>query len=199
MIIGLTGKSCSGKNLVGEILREMGLEVWDLDLIAHDGLDANSDAVIKLFGSEVVHQVDGKPCFSRKAIADIIFSDPRMRTKLEAILYPWLKNLIVSWKNSHPDKDLVINGALLFRSGFHRLCDYVIYVDASYYVRQKRAQQRDGISEEVFKLRERSQEDVDFRCVDYDVPLGVVTNDESDMDKLRQQVFNIYNKLIMER
>lgn len=199
MIIGLTGKSCSGKNLVGEILREIGLEVWDLDLIAHDGLDANSDAVIKLFGSEVVHQVDGKPCFSRKAIADIIFSDPRMRTKLEAILYPWLKNLIVSWKNSHPDKDLVINGALLFRSGFHRLCDYVIYVDASYYVRQKRAQQRDGISEEVFKLRERSQEDVDFRCVDYDVPLGVVTNDESDMDKLRQQVFNIYNKLIMER
>ena len=51
MIIGLTGKSCSGKNHVGKILQEIGLEVWDLDKMAHDGLDANSDAIIKLFGS----------------------------------------------------------------------------------------------------------------------------------------------------
>ena len=198
MIIGLTGKSCSGKNRVGRILKEMGLEVWDLDEIAHDGLDANSDAIIKLFGQGVVHQVDGKTCFSRKAISDIVFSDPEMRTKLEGILYPWLKDLVLKWKESHPDGSLVLNGALLYRSGFHKLCDYVIYVDASYYVRQKRALNRDGISEESFKLREKSQEDVDFRCVDYEVPLGVVTNDETDMDKLRQQVFNIYDRLIRE-
>ena len=92
----------------------------------------------------------------------------------------------------------MINGALLYRSGFNRLCDYVIYVDASFYVRQKRALMRDGITEEAFGLREKSQEDVDFRCVDYGVPLGVVSNEEADMDKLRQQVFNIYDKLIRE-
>ena len=121
MIIGLTGKSCSGKNRVGRILQEMGLEVWDLDEIAHDGLDANSDAIIKLFGPEVVHQVDGKPCFSRRAIADIVFSDPKMRTKLEDILYPWLKDLVLKWKESHSEGNLVLNGALLYRSGFHKL------------------------------------------------------------------------------
>ena len=198
MIIGLTGKSCSGKNLVGKILQEMGLEVWDLDKVAHDGLDANSEAIIKLFGQKVVHQIDGRKCFDRKTIAGIVFSDPQMRTKLEDILYPWLKGLVVSWKKSHPDGSLVINGALLYRSGFNRLCDYVIYVDASFYVRQKRALMRDGITEEAFGLREKSQEDVDFRCVDYGVPLGVVSNEEADMDKLRQQVFNIYDKLIRE-
>ena len=121
-----------------------------------------------------------------------------MRTKLEDILYPWLKDLVISWKTNHPNGSLVINGALLYRSGFHKICDYIIYVDASYYVRLKGAQLRDGLSEEAFKKREESQGDVDFRCVDYGVPMGVVTNDEADMDKLRQQVFNIYYKLIRE-
>ena len=198
MIIGLTGKSCSGKNCVGEILHERGLEVWDLDEVAHDGLDANADAIIKLFGKGVVKKVDGKQSFDRKAISDIVFADPSMRTKLEGIIYPWLKGLVLKWKVSHPDGSLVLNGALLYRSGFNTLCDYVIYVDASYYVREKRAIKRDGITAEEFRLREKSQEDVDFRCVDYGVPLGVISNDEGDMDKLRQQVFNIYNKLIRE-
>lgn len=199
MIVGLTGKSCSGKNHVGTILKKMGLEVWDLDVLAHDGLYANSDAIIKLFGPEIVHHEDGKDIISRKAIGKVVFSDPGMRKKLEDILYPWLRGLILDWKDSHPDRNLVLNGALLYRSGFNNLCDFIIYVDADYDVRLKRAMSRDGISEEAFRLREQSQSDVDFRDVDYGVPLEVVTNNNTHMDKLNQQVFNICDRLGMEQ
>ena len=58
---------------------------------------------------------------------------------------------------------------------------------------------RDGISEEAFRLREQSQSDVDFRDVDYGVPLEVVTNNNTHMDKLNQQVFNICDRLGMEQ
>ena len=110
MVIGLTGKSCSGKNEVGLILEKQGLKVWDLDTM-----------------------------------------EKRIR----------------SWKDSNPGGVLVINGALLHRAGFTRLCDCVIYVDAPYEARLSRAMQRDGITEEAFRLREESQRDVDYRDVKF--------------------------------
>ncbi len=199
MVIGLTGKSCSGKNRVGDILESLGLEVWDLDKKAHEGLVANADRIRALFGPRAVRRENGRTVIDRKAIADVVFSDPSMRTKLEGVLYPWLERMVQDWVNANPKKTLVLNGALLYRSGFNRFCDHVIYVDASYETRLKRALQRDGATEEAFAKREASQDDVDFRAVDYGVPLSVVANDEACMDKLRQQVFNICEKLAIIR
>ena len=184
MIIGLVGKSCSGKNVVGSILEKNGILVWDLDKMCHEGLEENAEVVTKVFG-----------CVSRKEIGDIVFSDPSKRKELEAILYPYLERKILAWKASNPGKVLVINGALLYRAGFHRLCNAIIYVDASYEVRLSRAVNRDGISGEAFLLREKSQADVDYRNVDYEVPVYVVDNDEFNFDKLNRQIFIICDKL----
>ena len=195
MVIGLTGKSCSGKNEVGNILLEEGLKVWDLDLMAHDGLLANLDAVTQAFGPEVVSYRNGLPEVSRKAIGKVVFSDPAKRRELEGILYPWLEKRISSWKAANPDGVLVINGALLFRAGFAGLCDAVIFVDAPFEVRLARATKRDGITEEAFRLREASQDDVDFRVVDYGVPVHVVMNGSSKIDELHRQVADICDRL----
>ena len=184
MIIGLVGKSCSGKNVVGDLLEKKGILVWDLDKMCHDGLEENAEAVAKAFGST-----------SRKEIGKIVFSDPSKRAELEAILYPYLERKILAWKDSNPGKVLVINGALLYRAGFHRLCDAIIYVDASYDIRLSRARERDNISDEAFLLREKSQADVDYRDVDYEVPVHVISNDEFNFDKLNRQVFIICDKL----
>ena len=184
MIIGLVGKSCSGKNVVGDLLEKKGILVWDLDKMCHDGLEENAEAVVKAFGST-----------SRKEVGKIVFSDPSKRAELEAILYPYLERKILAWKDSNPGKVLVINGALLYRAGFHRLCDAIIYVDASYEIRLSRAKERDNISEEAFLLREKSQADVDYRDVDYEVPVHVISNDEFNFDKLNRQVFIICDKL----
>lgn len=184
MIVGLVGKSCSGKNVVGSLLEGKGILVWDLDKMCHDGLVENAEAVTKAFGG-----------ISRKEIGKVVFSDPAKRAELEGILYPYLERKILSWKASNPGKVLVINGALLYRAGFHRLCDAIIYVDASYEIRLSRAKERDGLSEEAFLLREKSQADVDYRDVDYEVPVYVVNNDELNFDKLNRQVFIICDKL----
>ena len=195
MVIGLTGKSCSGKNEVGLILEKQGLKVWDLDTMAHDGLLANLDAVIKAFGPDVVSFSNGMPEVSRKAIGKVVFSDPSMRSELEGILYPWLEKRIRSWKDSNPGGVLVINGALLHRAGFTRLCDCVIYVDAPYEARLSRAMQRDGITEETFRLREESQRDVDYSDVDYGVPVSVIVNDGLNFAELHRQVSDICDRL----
>ena len=195
MVIGLTGKSCSGKNEVGLILEKEGLKVWDLDVMAHDGLLANLDAVTAAFGPGVVSYDSGLPEVSRKAIGKVVFSDPSKRKELEGILYPWLEKRISAWKDSNPDGVLVINGALLHRAGFIKLCDAVIFVDAPYGVRLARAMARDGISEEAFRLREDSQQDVDYRDVDYKVPVSVVLNDALNFAELHRQVADICDRL----
>ena len=185
MVIGLTGKSCSGKNEAGNILARAGLEVWDLDRIAHRGLEENREAVEAVFGPDI----------SRPAIGRIVFRDPEKRRQLEGILYPWLGKKISAWKDENPDGVLVINGALLHRAGFHLLCDCIIYVDAPFNVRLERALQRDGVTEEQFRLREGSQDDVDFRVVDYKVPVHVILNVDLNLDELRRQVLNICDKI----
>ncbi len=195
MIIGLVGKSCSGKNYVGEILREKGLLVWDTDELCHQGLYENMDAVIKAFGEEVIDRVDNQAIISRKAIGRIVFSNPPKLRELEGILYPWLKDRVLAWKAGNPDGVLVLNGALLYRGGFHLLCSCIIYVDASYEVRLQRAMRRDGVTREQFELREASQFDVDYRDVDYGVPVYPIANSEMKMEEVNRQVFYICDKL----
>ena len=185
MVIGLTGKSCSGKNEAGRFLADAGLEVWDLDVMAHRGLEENREAVKAAFGPDI----------SRPAIGRIVFSNPAKRKELEDILYPWLGKKITAWKKANPDGVLVINGALLYRAGFHLMCDSVIYVDAPFDVRLGRALQRDGVTQEQFLLRERSQADVDYRTVDYVVPVHVVCNEGLNLDELHRQVLNICDKI----
>ena len=195
MVIGLTGKSCSGKNYVGDVLASKGLEVWDTDEMCHFGLNDNIRAIVSEFGEEVILSTGGRPEVSRSALGRIVFSDPRRCKVLEDILYPWLRKKVVSWISRNPDGILVLNGALLFRAGFCDLCAAVIYVDASYEVRLKRAIVRDGLDEKTFLMRENSQQDVDFRDVSYPVPLYVISNNGSNLDEVNRQLFDICDKL----
>ncbi|MBR5668126.1 MAG: dephospho-CoA kinase, partial [Spirochaetales bacterium] len=159
MVIGLTGKSCSGKNYVGQVLEGIGLEVWDTDRMCHDGLNENIRAIVSEFGEGVVQG----EIVSRQALGKVVFADPERRRALENILYPWLRKKVEEWIAGNPDGILVLNGALLYRAGFCDMCECVIYVDASYETRLRRAMERDGLDEKAFMLREMSQQDVDFR------------------------------------
>lgn len=195
MVIGLTGKSCSGKNYVGEILSSKGLEVWDADKMCHDGLNDNIQAIVSEFGEEVIQLTGDKAEVSRPALGKIVFADPARRKTLEDILYPWLGKKVEAWIKENPNGVLVLNGALLYRSGFCSFCSCVIYVDASYEVRLGRAMERDGLDEKTFMLRESSQKDVDFRDVSYPVPLYVVSNNGSNLDEVNRQISDICVKL----
>ena len=195
MVIGLTGKSCSGKNYVGRVLEGIGLEVWDTDKMCHDGLNENIRAIVSEFGEGVVQGAE----VSRPALGKIVFSDPERRKALENILYPWLREKVEEWIKRNPEGILVLNGALLYRAGLCELCNCVIYVDASYETRLRRAIERDGLDEKTFMLREQSQQDVDFRDVTYPVTLYIVSNNDSNSGEVNRQIFDICDKLGITR
>jgi len=86
--VGLTGGIGSGKSTVAQWLAELGASVVDTDAIAKC-LTAPGGvalpAILKVFGEEMLDR-DGS--LDRTAMRLLVFSDPKARKKLEAILHP---------------------------------------------------------------------------------------------------------------
>ena len=191
MYIGLVGKSCSGKNYVGELFSKKGYQVLDLDELCHKAYELApiKSALKETFGPEVLD----KGVVSRKALGKVVFDNPTMRTKLENILYSWLKKEIFSQAQG---PITFLNGALLRRAGLEELCKLIIYVDAPYEDRLGRALARDGITKEAFEKREAAQQDVDYRNNEYKAPVVIITNDNNTKaPELVRQINNICDRI----
>lgn len=143
-VLGVAGKYCSGKNALTAILVKLGFHVIDLDQIGHHVLElkAQRKRVIECFGSSVVNR-DGK--ISRKALGKLVFKDAQALKRLEEIVHPEMIARVKSQLKTY-EGNVVINAAVLFKMGLHRLCDLVICVEAPFLRRLFRAMRRDGLS-----------------------------------------------------
>ena len=166
MIIGLTGKICSGKNYIAELLARRGFEVWDLDRKASEIRNRKSKEIKALFGTA-----------DKKAVSDLVFSDVQKLGALENLIYPDLRKKIQAFPF-----DLVINGALLNRGGFDKLCSFIIYVDAPEQERQRRAANRNFPDSEDFLRRNALQADVVPSA--YSCPVFVLQNFNKTQEEL---------------
>lgn len=157
MVIGLTGRSCAGKDEVASIFIEKGFLVIDEDKLGHEALFANIGRIGEVFPSAVK---DG--AVDRKVLGRIVFSDPQNLLKLESISHPWMRaetERLVS-EGLAAGRIVVINAAILVRLGLVDLCDEVVFVDAPFAIRARRARLRDGIDEASFASREKNQKDI---------------------------------------
>jgi len=90
VVIALTGKCCSGKNYISDIFSRNGFTIIDVDNISRDVFDDSSDKILELFGTT-----------DRSKIGSIIFSNPKFRELLEAIIhYTIIKRIHVQRKLS---------------------------------------------------------------------------------------------------
>lgn len=167
MLVGITGRTGSGKNYISAILEKRGWQVMDLDTVCHDLYRRKSDDLIRLFGTT-----------DRATISRMVFDNKNLLRALESVLYPSLSDIVqeASKKASGEGKILAINGSLLKRAALDKSCDLIIYVDAPAETRRIRAMRRDGIAAGKFTARDRAQNDVDYRAVEYSCPVLIVDN-----------------------
>ncbi len=86
--IGLTGNIATGKSTVAEMLVTLGAERVDADHVAHEVMAPGGtvhDAVVAAFGAGILAP-DG--ALDRRALGDIVFSDPAALTRLESLVHP---------------------------------------------------------------------------------------------------------------
>lgn len=134
LTIGLTGGIGSGKSEVADILRELGAQVIDADLVGHETYRRGEpawDQVVEAFGSGVVGQ-DGE--IDRGRLGRIVFGDPDSLKRLTDIVWPrireGLEKRITRERDNGDTKVLVVEAAVLFEAGWGRLFDEIWVVTA---------------------------------------------------------------------
>jgi dephospho-CoA kinase len=185
-LIGLTGGLASGKSTVGRMLRELGAEVLDADVIAREvvapGQPALAD-IVREFGPEVLLS-DGT--LDRKALAAKVFSDPAARRTLNAITHPRVGAETARRMQEAQARglaQLVYEVPLLVENQLHHGMDGVIVVTVPEAEQVRRAVERDGMTEAEARARLAAQARPEQRLAVADY---VIDNTGSPDDTRRQ-------------
>ena len=158
MIIGLTGGIATGESESAKHFEKLGAYTIDADAISRQltakGMPALSE-LVKYFGDSILKK---NGTLNRKKLAEIIFTDPESKLRVEKILHAYIIsriNEIISKK--YKKYNVVINAPLLFEVGLDRICDKIVVVWAPYDVQAKRLALRDKLNAEQVEKRINSQ------------------------------------------
>ncbi|HMC96871.1 MAG TPA: dephospho-CoA kinase [Flavobacteriales bacterium] len=154
--VGLTGGIGSGKSTVAAVLRVLEVPVFDADGAGKDLLDTDpalANAVKARFGDGLYR--DGR--LDRKALADIVFADPKALSELNALVHPAVRRSFQDWIAEQKAPYVVMEAAILAETGGYAAFDRIIAVSAPEDLRVQRVMRRDGLGEEAVRARLRNQ------------------------------------------
>lgn len=188
-IIGLTGKACTGKNMVAGEFEKRGFLVIDVDKLGHQALEENKDEIVKAFKNVLKED----STVDRKMLGNIVFSSKKRLKELEAITHPGIKNIIckiISDEKQAKGRNIIINAALLERGKLDVLCDSFIYVKSSFLVRYKRTKKRDNRNFIWFFKRNLAQRHIKVTQKMKEKNVFFITNNKG-IGEICRQVSNI--------
>ena len=176
LLIGISGKTGSGKNYVASLLEKRGFRSLDLDLVAHSVLDTLSDTIEQKLGPGLL--IDGK--INRKELGRLVFSDEKLLRVLENITYPEIEKETRKWLTEDPDIPAVIHAVNLYKTSLVKDCDAVIWLKASSFQRRRRVISRDKRPWKELKGRFRSQNGLNSKLFSQDAEVYSVRNSGND-------------------
>lgn len=190
-IVGITGRTGSGKSFASKVLSDLGGFVIDLDKIGHmvyENKECLNEVSQNICGEFIINGV-----FDRKKLSQIVFSNYdylEILTKITDKYIFKLTNEII--KNNNDKKFFVLDGALIFESKILELCDCIILIRADEQVSVNRIIKRDNISYEFALKRIKSQKD--YTDYFHDCKYIITNNDEDD--KIVDEIKNIVSIII---
>ncbi|MDY0195561.1 MAG: dephospho-CoA kinase [Sulfurovaceae bacterium] len=156
--IALTGGIAVGKSSTISFMSLYGFRCIDADKIAHQTIEEQRDAIISMFGSDILK--DGK--IDRKEIGKIVFANAEMRAKLEALLHPLIYDKIMALASQEEKRKFpyFIDIPLFFENKRYKIDrSLVVYAPKSEQI--KRLMKRNALSEQEALLRIESQMDIE--------------------------------------
>jgi len=186
--IGLTGGIGSGKSIVAEIFRTLGIPVLDADSLAKKIMQEDAsvkEQLIDTFGTETYNNQG----LNRAYIANIVFKDPFQLQVLNSIVHPATIEAGIKWAAQQNAPYIIKEAALFFESGSSEGMDIIIGVYAPDALRIRRVMNRDQISrEEVLnRMNHQISQTIKMKLCD-----KVIINDEQSL--LIPQVMKLHNE-----
>ncbi len=177
--IGLTGGIASGKSAVADAFARRGVPIVDTDVIAREVVEPGRPAlaeVVAAFGTDLL-DADGR--LDRRTLRRIVFADPALRRRLEAILHPAIRTEMQRQAATAAGPYVVVAIPLLVENRLQGQVDRVLVVDCPPDVQLARLLARDGETPEGARAILAAQATRDERLAVAD---DVVVNDGSLAD-----------------
>jgi dephospho-CoA kinase len=185
----LTGGIATGKSTATTLLSLYGFRFIDADKITHQILDASSDKIADLFGSEYVagSKVD------RAKLGKLVFADKVRRQELEALLHPLIYDEIarLSEEQDRFKKPYIIDIPLFFEGDRYPI-EKSIVIYAPREKQLERLMKREGFSEEEALRRIESQMDIEEKRK----RATWVIDNSGDLKQLQQECDRVKDEIL---
>ena len=198
MLVGLCGRSGSGKGYISRMFAESGIPSVDTDAVYRDmtspteHLSACMTELVQRFGDEILSHDNS---LNRAAMRALVFGEDKdALLDLNAITHKHILSRteeIADVLHKNGAKIVLIDAPLLYESGFDKKCEAAVCVTAPEETVISRIMKRDGISRDAALARLKTQisaEELSSRA-DF-----VIAND-CEKDELRRRVKNCADKL----
>ncbi|MDU6767088.1 MAG: dephospho-CoA kinase, partial [Gemella haemolysans] len=105
MNIGITGSIACGKSTVSDYLKEKGYTIIDADKLGHVALTSEDvkRRLSETFGANILVNNE----ISREVLGKLVFGNDNNLKKLNNIIHPKIKELILKLQEEHENEDLV--------------------------------------------------------------------------------------------
>lgn len=188
--IGITGGIGSGKSVISHLLKTMNYPVYDSDYWAKKLMNEDTfikNSLIAHFGEQTYNTIG----INRPFLAQQIFNNKNNLAFVNSIVHPIVGNHFIQWAETQNSSLVFIESAILFSSGFNKIVDKTIFVNAPQDIRLQRAILRDNTSKEAITARINNQSTGDeFALTHSDF---IIENDNKTL--LIPQILSILTKI----
>jgi len=194
--VGLTGGIGSGKTVVSDRFAEHGAPVVDTDILAREVVEPGEpalDELVRQFGEAILDEQGG---LDRARLRELVFSAPDHKRRVESIIHPAIGEQLRARlkeleKKRHPYCIVVV--PLLVETGFQKLVDRVLVVEAPRERRIQWVMDRGGLSrQEVERIMEAQAPPETRRAIAHDI----IDNDGS-LEDLQAKVDRFHAKYLV--
>jgi dephospho-CoA kinase len=148
--LGLTGGIGSGKSTVARIFQQHGAAIVDADAVARSVTQSGGLAIEPIRAAFGADLIDADGALDREKMRGIVYADPRVRERLEAIIHPLVGQETMRQAQaaaSAGHRLIVFDIPLLVESkNWRSRLDHIVVVDCTAAVQIGRVMARSGLS-----------------------------------------------------
>jgi len=194
--IALTGGIACGKSSVSQIFKEIGVPIIDLDVIAREVVEPDTQGLVELvsYFGDVILNVD--KTLNRQSLRQQLFDHPSKQQLIEEILHPKILEKMQRDIENLNTQLVIVEVPLLVEQNLSHLFDRAIVVDCSEQNQLKRLLQRENIDEDLAKTMISAQASREQRLeLGEKISTNIIENN-SDILSLEQKVKNLAQQLL---
>ena len=188
LIVGLTGGIGSGKTLVSDYFKSLGIVIVDADVVSRQVVEPGTEALGKIaekFDKDILNS-DGT--LNRRVLRDIIFKNPDEKQWLENLLHPLIGLETARQLQTSQSPYTIFVSPLLIEIGQYKMTNRILVVDAPENLQVSRTVERDNTQAENVQSIMNTQASRQKRL---DMADDVILND-SDIKSLHKKVDDLH-------